>query len=183
MESADSLLPLKLFCEMKGAPLPMIEEILGYEIPFPERHLLVHDSDMTSRLENFFSKSIRIDRVQKKHRGDTLEREVILRLEEFSRPVEYGAIQIDLSHFTCEVRDTILESDTPFGGILNRNKIPYKSSPQKYFRIRSDEFIMSVFYLREPHWLYGRCNRLIHQNGNLLADVVEMLPPMDFFYY
>lgn len=183
MEIAGRLAPLQLFYDRKGLPLPHFKEIHGYEIPFPERQLLVHESDMTSRLEGFYGEKIRIERLQKKLQGDELEREVILRLKKYERPVEYGAIQIDLSKFNVSVRNTILESDTPFGGVLNSYHIPYKSVPQSFFSIQADRFLMDIFYLKEPHVLFGRCNRLTQTSGDILAEVVEMLPPMDFFLY
>ena len=41
------------FTPPRGLPLPVMEQIQADEMPEPYRSLLVHDSDMTSTLEEF----------------------------------------------------------------------------------------------------------------------------------
>jgi hypothetical protein len=182
LKHKEKLFPLKLFYELKGRPLPHIEEIPGEDIPYPGHHLLVHDSDMTSKLQEFYGRSIHINVFHKELRGDSLDREVVLNLDGNKKPVEYGAIQIDLTNIPDLVKEQILECKLPLGGILNQNKIRYTSSPRQFFRVRSDQFMIDIFALRHPYPLYGRCNILSHEDGNILADVVEILPPVDSLY-
>src|ERR1700761_5427779 len=52
------LYPLTLFRRKGGGPLPQYELVDGGEMPDPYRKLLVHNGDMTSRLEAFHGGSI-----------------------------------------------------------------------------------------------------------------------------
>jgi len=94
------------------------------------------------------------------------------------RPVELGAIRIDLSLFEREPRDLILAGRRPLGTLLGDFRIPYTSRPRLFFRIRSDRRIDEHFGLEGPHLLYGRQNVLSGASGRPLAEVVEILPPV-----
>ena len=98
-------------------------------------------------------------------------------LAEGSRPVEFGAIDIWLSRFTDEVQQDILDCRTPFGAILNENEIAYTSSPKRFFEIDSIDFIGAALRLESPTRLYGRTNILRSEDGQIMARVVEILPP------
>jgi chorismate-pyruvate lyase len=181
LSRTEVLFPLKLFYEMKGKRLPYLEAISGDEIPFPAKELLVHDEDMTSNLEAFYKKKISIDVFYKDVDADAVSREVVLCLEGSGKPVEYGAIRIDLSNIPENVRELILECKQPLGGILNENRVQYKSNPKSFFRIMVDDFIMDALQLANPHFLFGRCNVLTTSDDRILANVVEILSPIDYW--
>jgi len=153
--------------------LPYLEAISGDEIPFPAKELLVHDEDMTSNLEAFYKKKISIDVFYKDVDADAVSREVVLCLEGSGKPVEYGAIRIDLSNIPENVRELILECKQPLG--------EYKSNPKSFFRIMVDDFIMDALQLANPHFLFGRCNVLTTSDDRILANVVEILSPIDYW--
>jgi chorismate-pyruvate lyase len=174
----DLLYPLSEFLA-PGPPVPLEpQEVGGGRMPEPYRSLLVHDTDMTSQLEAFHGERIELREITRRQVGESLFRRVVLVGCDTGRPVELGAIRIDLSLFAPEPRELILAGRRPLGTLLSDFQIPYTSRPRLFFRIRSDRRIDEHFGLEGPHFLYGRQNVLASASGQPLAEVVEILPPV-----
>jgi len=139
----------------------------------------VHDNDMTSSLESFHGSPIAVEVLGRKLSQRHYFREVVLLSESTAKPVEFGAIKIYLQHFPLEARRHILEERWPLGRILKYNCLPFSSRPKAFLRLASDPFISQVLRLSGTRILYGRCNSLFHDSGDLLAEIVEVLPPVD----
>jgi hypothetical protein len=92
--------------------------------------------------------------------------------------VEYGAIEIFLEAFSLGLRASILEGLVPLGGLLNSNGLRYRSAPQAYFRVCGEEALAGLLHVDPGTGLYGRCNELRAESGDLLARIVEVLPPV-----
>ena len=142
----------------------------------PYRRLLVHTRDMTSVLQDFHSQKIHLENVDLVRETDHVLRRVAL-FGEDGRPVEFGAIDIWLPPFTDQAQRDILACHMPFGAILNRYEIGYTSSPRSFFEIESIGFIGEALALESPARLYGRTNVLRSEHGQVMARVVEILPP------
>jgi len=171
------LYPLDAFYAEAGSPLPPFTQVSGEEVPEPYRRLLVHLNDMTPTLESFHGETIYLRPVERRLQGDTMLRQVVLVLSDSHRPVEFGAIAIHLEHFPERARDLILGCRTPLGTILAREQIQHSSSPQAFFQVTSDAIMNPVLGLEQPQVLYGRRNVLTASGGQILADVLEVLPP------
>ena len=156
-----------------------MELIDGADMPEPYRRLLVHVRDMTPTLEAFHRIKIELHPLQVQHDETFMLRQVILCDRDTNRPVEYGAIRINLSLFEDEPRRLILETKHPLGGILRDYNIDHFGKPAGFFKVMSNSVINEAFDLTESQWLYGRCNRLFADADNILAEVVEILPPAD----
>jgi chorismate-pyruvate lyase len=170
--------PLEDFYRLAGLPVPAIEEVDAGAVPEPYRTLLVHQTDMTSTLERFHRSPIVIDVLSRKREANYYYREVLLVLENLPRPVEFGAIRIDLSLFPEAARTAVLAEHAPLGSILNSHDIKYLSRPKAYLKIRSDDLINRHLRLSAEQWLYGRRNTLLTpDDGKALAEIVEILPP------
>ena len=176
MSTEHELYPLSVFCLRDNIALPPYRIIDADELPEPFRHLLDHTRDMTSVLQEFHSQQIHLENVDIVREDDHLLRRVAL-LAEDGRPVEFGAIDIWLSRFTNEVQQVILDCRTPFGAILNENEIAYTSSPKCFFEIDSIDFMGAALGLESPARLYGRTNILGSEDRQIMARVVEILPP------
>ena len=173
--TADLLYPLSRFCERDGHPLPPHEMIDGGGMPEPYRSLLVHNGDMTSRLEEFHDAPMSLRVLHREHEGDSYRREVLLCAGDL--PVEYGAIEIHLDAFTPDLRAEILAGELPLGGLLNRHHANYRSEPRAYIRIATDKRLNARLGLTGAHTLYGRSNVLLDDQGRTLARIVEVLRP------
>jgi chorismate-pyruvate lyase len=168
--------PLDEFYAAAGQPLPPLSQVDGEEVPEPYRTLLVHQNDMTPTLEKVHGGPVHLQVLGRRRKGDAYFREVILRLDGSNRPVEFGAIKINLERFTPEVRQQILEEHLPLGHILHEYKIPHTSRPSAYLRLASDKLINEVLGLTGAQVLYGRRNTLYDPQQRSLAEIVEILP-------
>ncbi len=170
--------PLADFYQRADAPLPAIECMDGQKVPEPYRQLLVHDGDMTPTLESYHGGQIYLKILDRRQDQDSLSREVVLMTEETDKPVEFGAIRINLSDFPEEARQQILDCRRPLGSIISDFKVVHQSRPTAFFAIESDRLMEKAFGLSQPCRLYGRCNVISGKMGRILAQVVEILPPL-----
>ena len=170
------LFPLSEFYKRSGTEMPEVEIIDGDAIPEPYKRLLVHNDDMTSVLQNFHKQSIHLRLIEYFEEQNRVLRKVAL-LGEDEKPVESGAIEINLLLFPENAKRDILDSRLPLGAILRKYEVPYSSRPECFFKIQSDAFIGQALNLSESHLLYGRINHLVDSSGESLARVVEILPP------
>jgi hypothetical protein len=159
--------------------LPRLDRLQDHEVPPPYRSLLVHSSDMTPTLERFYGQRLQLAVLSREHEADSYLREVVLTPAQASRPVEYGVIRICLSHFSPRAGRRVLEEQQPLGAILQAEAIPHISWPQAFFRVESDGHMETVLDLPEAGALYGRRNVLLDGTRRLLADVIEVLAPVE----
>ena len=169
--------PLDVFYQRAGLSLPLVERIEGPELPEPYRSLLVHAADMTPTLKRFHGQNIHL-RVMSQHwQDEAYFREVVLVLDGDERPVEFGAIRINLPLFGPEARQQILGERLPLGDILQNESVRHTSRPKAFFRVSSDAFIARALRVAPQTWLYGRRNTLFDLSERSLAEIVEILPP------
>ena len=169
----DLLSPLRRFRPVGDAVFNVLE---GAALPEPFRGLLVHNGDMTSRLQSFHQSNIVLEVLASERWDSVYAREVLLRSAATAAPVEYGAIEILPDEFEPELRTQILEGRIPLGGLLNTCGVRYFSEPQAYFSVRHDSALVSVFGVAAEQPLYGRCNVLRKECGKVFARIVEVLP-------
>lgn len=167
-------MPLVFFYERLGTGLPAVEFIDGAAMPEPQRHLLVHQSDMTPRLREHHGRAPVLTVISVERTPDYVIREVVLSCE--GRPVEYGAIGIQLDGFPPHVKTMIRDGTAPLGAILENEGIPHSSAPTGYFALEADAHMAGLLGTRPGTQLFGRCNVLSHADGTAFADIVEVLP-------
>ncbi len=175
-EQLYNLMPLQFFYARDGMDLPEFRFIEGWEMPEPERSLLVHDEDMTPRLSRHHDSKLGIRVFDKEWNDNYLLRLVVLESVSEKKIVEFGAIGIHVESFPEHVQDLIRECRRPFGGILNEEHVPHRGQPRAFFEVRADGRISNALQEPEGARLYGRCNQLVDNEGRALADIVEILP-------
>ena len=171
------LFPLDEFYAEEGRPLPPVSLVAGSDVPLPYGALLVGDHDMTPTLEAFHGETIEIRVIERKLSADSLARIVVLLLEDSGKPVEFGAIIIHLDLFPPEARDRILEGHMPLGTILATYHVNHLSCPRGFIRVQSDSVMEEALSLSGRCMLYGRRNVLLTPQNEILAEIVEILPP------
>ncbi len=171
--------PFQMVYQRHGYTVRAMTPIAENQLVEPEKSLLVHDSDMTNTLRQFYSDEIHLDVINQDIERDILSRLVVLKLDSDERPVELGAIQIDLNRLDEIARSVVQEGRLPFGGILNQFGINYESRPSAFFRIQADGLMQRVFHIEPGPELYGRCNTLSQPDGEPIAHVIEILPPCE----
>ena len=175
---ADLFHPLTDFYSSRGVQRLHVVPIEGEAMPRPYRDLLVHAQDMTSTLEAYWGVSFHLKVLDKHVEATQLTRQVVLVSDDDERPVEFGAIRICLDRFGDDARKTIISCHRPLGRILNEHGVSFTCRPNAYFTFESDEIARRAFLLTGAHTLYGRHNLLEDEAGALLAEVVEILPPL-----
>ena len=176
--SPDVLYPLSFMRATRKLPSLNYEKIEPVDMPEPYHSLLVHDGDMTSRLEGYFECPIKVRCLRSSSNGHYYSREVLLHTEEQEKPSEYGAIEVSLPALPEETRALVLQASKPLGGILNDHRIPYSSAPRAFIKAIPDGPIVEAFGQIEADWLYGRSNVITGYNGDVIAQIVEILPPL-----
>lgn len=179
IQNFDLLFPLNRFYFKEGLPLPHVKTVPPAQLPQPYRSLLDHDQDMTPTLEFFFRETMAISIIHSGRSGSAYTREVVLFTEQSHKPVAYGSIEIHLENVSGAARTDILSGRMPFGSILQKHAIQHVSAPSAFFEIDSDAATQKHFGLTQPTRLYGRRNRLSLPDGRTLADVLEILAPVE----
>lgn len=159
--------------------MPDAISVVGDDVPPPFHDLLVHRSDMTSTLSRFHGSEIQLQVLQQSIDESSILRAVILRRCRDNQPVEYGAIRIYLKHFPDGAAATLRAGTTPLGTVLSEFSIPYVSNPLGYIRLNtSNEIAKSLELDAAGDVVYGRRNRHLTPSGDVLADILEILPPV-----
>jgi chorismate-pyruvate lyase len=176
MRVLDLLMPLVYFYNQDELPLPPVTFMEGEEVPEPYRSLLVHQNDMTPTLRAHHASEITLQVIDSEASEDYVMRQVVLHRESDGAPVEYGAIGIHLEAFPPHVKELVREGKRPLGGILGSEGVPHSSAPRAWFSIETDEHIGELLHIAPGTKLYGRSNTLVHPDGIVFADIVEILP-------
>ena len=172
----NSLYPLNLIRSSKGIPKLVFKEIEASDIPEPYSTLLVHEGDMTSRLEAYHNDEIKVRKLSSSNDGKAYFREVVLETAGSKKVTEYGAIEITLQNVDEELRSLIIEAKKPLGAILNEARIPYSSAPRAFLKVVPDNAIVEVFGSIEADYLFGRSNVISSYSGDTIAQIVEIIP-------
>lgn len=167
--------PLDVVYAQAGIEPPRTREIAPARIPLPYRSLLVHERDMTLTLEAHFGGRVSLRALSTFQDGHSYFRRVLLVQEYSARPVEMGAIRIDLQAFAPRIRAAILKNRVPLGRVLRDGGVDYRSLPTTFLSVTPNSEMMGVFWMREPVTLYGRKTEM-SVGGRKIGDIVEVLP-------
>ncbi len=162
----------------RGLPEPVMRSIDSDAMPEPYRSLLVHDRDMTTTLEAHWRSPLHVEVLERTIDAATLNRLVVLRTDSGNAPVEFGAIRIHLAAFDEKAREEISDCSRPLGAILREHSKGYSCRPRGFFAIVADAMTDQAFNIGGGADLFGRHNTLFAANDAVLAEVVEILPPM-----
>jgi hypothetical protein len=167
--------PLDVVYTQAGIDPPLTTPLAPERIPSPYRSLLVHERDMTLTLEEHFGGRVTLRALSTFHDGRSYFRRVLLVQEYSARPVEMGAIRIDLDAFPARIRGAILRNKVPLGRLLRDGGVDYKSRPTQFLSVKPNSEMMGVFWMREPRTLFGR-QTAMSVDGRKIGDIVEILP-------
>jgi hypothetical protein len=169
------LYPLDCVYERAGIVPPHAKPVSPAAIPPPYRSLLVHERDMTLTLEEHFGDRVALRALSTFTQGRWYFRRVLLVQEYSGRPVEMGAIRMNLDVFSARIRGQILRNEVPLGRLLRDGGVDYRSRPKVFLAITPNSEMMGVFWMRKPRTLYGRQTE-VTLHGRKIGDIVEILP-------
>jgi chorismate-pyruvate lyase len=174
-DTASLLKPLADF--YAGRTLPKVRVIEAARMPQACRQLLDHSNDMTSTLQRFHEEEIRVHVLERRQDDVCYAREVLLVTRDTRRTVEFGAIEIRLEFFPADAQREIFRAEMPLGTILRSFRIDYVSKPRAFFEIESDDHMNAALALSHTQTLFGRANEITNAEDQVLANIVEILPP------
>lgn len=169
------LFPLDAVYRRVGIEVPRVRLVKPHDIPFPYCTLLVHDNDMTLTLERHFGGPLVVRPLSTDLTRHWFTRRVLLSQSYSGKPVEMGAIRIDLHAFRPKTRKTILANRVPLGRLLRDDGVDFRSRPRAFFSLTPNTEMQGVFWMREPRTLYGRRTE-IYVDEAKIGDIVEILP-------
>jgi hypothetical protein len=169
------LFPLDAVYERGGVVIPKICVVAPEHIPYPYRTLLVHTSDMTLTLERHFGGPLVVRPLSTARRGSWYVRRVLLAQSYSGRPVEMGAIRINVKGFSEKLQRQIFANVIPLGRLLRDGGVDFESRPRVFFAVLPNAEMMGVFWMREPRTLYGRRTEVFVGDAKI-GDIVEILP-------
>ncbi|KAI9023135.1 hypothetical protein DFJ74DRAFT_706014 [Hyaloraphidium curvatum] len=149
-------------------------------LPAAARALLVHSGTMTARLRAHHGEDIAIAvvRAAPVEAGEgRLLRASLLRGTETGRPLELGFLDVRTDLLPPRAQEMAVQAEVPFGAVLVGQGVPHSCHPGGYFALEAGAWVAGLLGAKEGELLYGRCNVIRTGEGEVLAEVVEVLPP------
>ena len=157
---------------------PERREVAAVGLPSEAAALLRHEDGMTATLEQHWGEPMALTVLRADRVGATLRRAVMLSGRDSGRPTELGLIEIMLANLPPTITDKVVEGLIPFGSLLARAGISFRSRPHRFFSLTADGLLSRTLEVRPGTDLYGRETRLTDSTGRLLAEAVEIVSPL-----
>ncbi len=140
----------------------------------PFKTLLVHDQHMTTSLERFHGRPVRLEVIEDHLADDRYTRKILLCPEGTSHVVEVGVARIDLRFTAPAVRDEILRREAPLGDILIRHRVMREIEPKWFYRFEGPPSLLAAFDRPIDGPVYGRVG-VIHCDGEPAIELLEVV--------
>lgn len=174
--------PLEEYYERRGRAAPDLRAVDAGAVPEPYRGLLAHKGNMTPTLSGHFGgKEVGLTVLDRETKGGLVSRWVLLTVG--GRPVEFGCVHIDVDRLPPAARDEVVHERRPLGAVLVAHNVDRESRPSMFFSLRPDDHLAALLEMPPrgdgpPRLLYGRKNTIVDGAGAVIAEVVEVLPPL-----
>lgn len=146
-------------------------------LPAPARALLVHDDGLTPTLERHLGCRLALRVLAERRVGAELFRHVQLVDAGAGRLASFGAIHLVLDRFAADARARILDGRVPLGTILREHAVAHARRVSGFFEIEGARLPHARLQANGAAPLHGRHSVLVSPAGELMAEVVEVLPP------
>ncbi len=176
LSSGTALTPL---WSLDGAPGLHAEIITAGALPATARTLLDHSGTMTAALSAHFETRLGVTVLGERDAPGFYARKVVLHTQPAGRPVQLALIRIPMDAFPADAQAQIREGRVPFGALLREIGRAFTSRLRSLLAVTPDETMAQALGLTAlPPVLYARHNMLVAQDGPLLAETIEVLPPL-----
>ena len=158
------------------ASVPSACVLATSQVPEPFRSLLSHENHMTVTLEEHIGGPVKVHVLEEARNENQYARKSLLTDAATGKVVQFGILRFNFDHCRDEVRDRILEGNTPLGRILIEHDVLRRISTHALLRINPNEEIMTHFGLTEITPVYGRL-ATIFCNEEPAVDLLEIVSP------
>ncbi len=160
-----------------GETAPATRSVEAEQVPEPARSLLAHETHMTVTLEAHHGCSVDLSVLTSAREGVHYARKILLTRSTDGFVVQYGIMRFDFKHCSDEVRDLILEGETPLGRILIENGVLRRLTLHQLVEVEPTAEILEHFGLPDrARAIYGRL-ATIHCDGQPAVDLLEIVHP------
>lgn len=152
------------------------EHVASGLMPEPYRKLLAHNEHMTVAMETLHGGPVDVRILARRHDGDIYSRKIILVKKGTEQVVQFGIVRFDLRFVTPEVRDEIIQGDTPLGRVLINHNVLRHIDLGAVLRIVSGPGLARDLQMAEGGVTYGRL-ATIFCNRKPAVDLLEIPAP------
>lgn len=153
------------------------EHIPSSETPEPFKQLLVHDHHMTVTMESFHGDQVCVEILESRQAGDSYARQIVLRLLETNRIVQFGIVRFNLEYVTPTVRQEILAGQVPLGRVLINHNVLRHIDLGAVMRIVAGDNLARALQTPVGTVTYGRL-ATIFCNRAPAVDLLEIASPV-----
>ena len=145
-------------------------------MPQPYRRLLAHSEHMTVTVETHHGSRVNLRVLDERTNHDWYARKILLARTDTDRVVQFGIMRIDFHHCTPQVRESILNKQTPLGRILIDFDVLRRISPETYLRVVPTGELLAAFQLQVETPTYGRLATIFCE-GEPAIELLEVVAP------
>lgn len=153
------------------------EHVPAAAVPQPYRDMLVHDHHMTVTMERFHESPVTVRIIDRRQSDSVYCREILLYKQGTEEAVQYGIVRFDLQFVTPNVRDEILQGDTPLGRVLINQNVLRHIDLGAILRITAGPRLAGYFNVESGATTYGRL-ATIFCNQQPAVDLLEISTPL-----
>ncbi|MCH8333421.1 hypothetical protein IIC65_05760 [Candidatus Sumerlaeota bacterium] len=165
---------------------PRARFVSADEVPEPLRALLAHDHHMTVTLERHYDARVNLIVIKSALDGQWYARKILLTESRRGRVIQFGIMRFNFQWCTGEVREKIIQGQTPLGRILAEHEVMRTISTHALMRIIPNQELRDCFALGRPQdpsdaegeAVYGRL-ATIYCNEEPAVDLLEIPAPID----
>ncbi|HYC03116.1 MAG TPA: hypothetical protein VED40_07485 [Azospirillaceae bacterium] len=158
-----------------GFVVPALTDLDESMLPEPVRRLLAHTGGMTAALEAHWAEPMGLEVLSTQQAGDRVSRAVLLRGGYSGVAAEIGLIAIELAPLPEPLRGQVAQGTVPFGALLARSGIAFRSEPDLYMMLQADLPLALLLDVPQGTRLHARHTVLTATDGTRLAEAVEIL--------
>lgn len=159
--------------------LPLIadaEHVPSALLPEPYRKLLAHNEHMTVAMETLHGGPVDVRILARRLDGDIYSRKIVLVKQGTNQVVQFGIVRFDLRFVTHDVRNEILEGETPLGRVLINHNVLRHIDLGAVLRIVAGPGLARDLQMPAGGVTYGRL-ATIFCNRRPAVDLLEIPAP------
>ncbi|MFK7734734.1 MAG: hypothetical protein AB8B50_01815 [Pirellulaceae bacterium] len=156
------------------------ERCLPNSCPQAYGSLLEHEAHMTVTVEQRHGCSVGVEVLESQLTETHYNRKILLRRTSDSRVVQFGIVRLSLAALQPQVRDEIMQQQTPLGRVLIQHNVLRQVHLNAIWRVECAGELAEHMMVDTGHETYGR-TALIFCDGEPAVELLEIVAPEDTF--
>jgi chorismate-pyruvate lyase len=153
------------------------EHVPGALTPDPYKQMLVHDQHMTVTMEEHYGSPVEVRIIDQVDRDGLYCRKIVLLKAGTDQVVQFGIVRFNFHYVTQEVRDEIVEGQTPLGRVLINHNVLRHIDLGAILRVTVGDELAELLQMESGTVTYGRL-ATIFCNQHPAVDLLEIPAPL-----